>query len=387
MKILIGIILVSILIIVLIDIIPTMANWISRIYIGRYNDKKQWQNALVNIGIKWLISTPKIKVTDNTRLTIIDRLKGNYTKSAIQHWQEAALVLGLNECEYNKSKINDAINKYLSLHFDSNGQWNEKPKFVDCAILSYAIMKQDKNDKYKQSYDYTYNLIKDLLGEDGTVKYRKSMSDYRYVDTIGFICPFLMRYGVKYNNERAIEISIKQIKEYFKYGFDRESKIPFHAYNIKSKYKLGLCGWGRGLGWFAIGLIDTWNELPKDSKYKNELQNIIVEFTEAILNVQLENGGFGWTVTRKETRLDSSTTATLAWYLLNASNIDSISEICKNASNKALKYLMTVTRRSGAIDFSQGDTKDIGVYSMLFDILPFTQGFALRAINKINYNT
>ena len=381
MKILIGIILISILVIVLIDIIPTIYTWISRIYIGRYDDKKQWENALINRSIKWLNNTPKIKVTDNTRLTVIDRLKGNYTKSAIQHWQQAALILGLNESEYTKAEVNDAINKYLNLHFDSNGQWKEKPKFVDSAILSYAVMKLDKNNKYKQSYDYTYNLIKELLGEDGTVKYRKSMPDYRYVDTIGFICPFLIRYGVKYNDEPAIEISIKQIKEYFKYGFDNESKISFHAYNIKSKYKLGLCGWGRGLGWFAIGIIDAWNELPKDSKYKSELENIIVEFAKAILNVQLDNGGFGWTVTRKETMIDSSTTATLAWYLLNASNIDSISEVCKNASNKALNYLMTVTKRSGAIDFSQGDTKDIGVYSMLFDILPFAQGFALRTIS------
>lgn len=381
MKILIGIILISILVILLIDIVPIIYTWIARIHIGRYNDKKQWENALINRSIKWLNNTPKIKVTDNTRLTVIDRLKGNYTKSAIQHWQQAALILGLNESEYTKAEVNDAVNKYLNLHFDSNGQWKEKPKFVDSAILSYAVMKLDKNNKYKQSYDYTYNLIKELLGEDGTVKYRKSMTDYRYVDTIGFICPFLIRYGVKYNDEQAIEISIKQIKEYFKYGFDNESKIPFHAYNIKSKYKLGLCGWGRGLGWFAIGIIDAWNELPKDSKYKSKLENIIVEFAKAILNVQLDNGGFGWTVTRKETMIDSSTTATLAWYLLNASNIDSISEVCKNASNKALNYLMTVTKRSGAIDFSQGDTKDIGVYSMLFDILPFAQGFALRTIS------
>ena len=49
---------------------------------------------------------------------------------------------------------------------------------------------------------------------------------------------------------------------------------------------------------------------------------------------------------------------------------------------------MSVTRRDGAIDFSQGDTKDIGVYSMLFDVLPFTQGLALRCVvnNKVNIN-
>ena len=43
---------------------------------------------------------------------------------------------------------------------------------------------------------------------------------------------------------------------------------------------------------------------------------------------------------------------------------------------------ISVTKKNGEVDFSQGDTKDIGVYSVLFDILPFAQGFALRAISK-----
>ncbi|WP_195986762.1 glycoside hydrolase family 88 protein [Clostridium sp. D53t1_180928_C8] len=383
MEILKSIILGLIFIVLLIDIIPIIKTWISRIHIGRYNDKKAWKNVLTKRSLKWLNNTPKIKVTDNTRLVIIDKLQGNYSKSAIQHWQQAALLLGLSEDEMNDSKINEEINRYLSSHFNNEGQWTKKPEFVDCAILSYAVMKVDKSDKYKHSLDYTYNLINELVGEDGTVKYRKSMPNYRYVDTIGFICPFLIKYGVKYNNE-AIKLAVKQITEYFECGFDSDSLIPFHAYDVKNKYKLGLCGWGRGLGWFAIGLIDSWIELPNDNKYKNVLEEIVIKYSKSILKVQLDNGGFGWTVTRKETRIDSSTTATLAWYLLNASQIEEISKECKASYEKSIKYLMSVTRRDGAIDFSQGDTKDIGVYSVLFDILPFAQGFALRSISKAN---
>ena len=52
-------------------------------------------------------------------------------------------------------------------------------------------------DQYKAALDYTWELIKDHIGEDGTVGYRKSMQNYRYVDTIGFICPFLVAYGIK----------------------------------------------------------------------------------------------------------------------------------------------------------------------------------------------
>lgn len=386
MDILIWIVIVIILVIVLIDIIPIIYTWISRIHIGRYNDEKVWREALIKKSIKWLNSTPKIKVTDNTRLTIIDRLKGNYTKSAIQHWQQASLILGLNECNDHREEISNAINQYLQKQFDLNGQWREKPQFVDGAILSYAIMNLDDSNKYKQSFDYIYGLIKELIGDDGTVKYRKSMSNYRYVDTIGFISPFLIKYGVLYDSNEAIDLGVKQINEYFKNGFDNENIIPFHAYDTKEKYKLGLCGWGRGLGWFAIGIIDSWRELPSNSKYKKELEKIIIKFAKSIIKLQQDNGGWGWTVTRKETRVDSSTTATLAWFLINAAKISEIKDECERATDKSLEYLMSVTKRNGAVDFSQGDTKDIGVYSMLFDILPFTQGFTLRTISKLNYN-
>ncbi|WP_207725339.1 glycoside hydrolase family 88 protein [Clostridium hominis] len=378
------IILLIVLTIVLSDIVPLLKTWVSRVHIGRYENEEIWIQAIVNKSIKWLNNTPKIKVTDNTRLTIIERIKGNYSKNAIQHWQQAALLLGLNDYLKVKSdnNIKIEINKFLKSNFNKDGSWKEKLKFIDCAILSYAVMNYDKVDKYKVSYDETYSLIRELIGSDETVKYRKSMEDYRYVDTIGFICPFLIKYGVRFNYEEAIELAINQIKDYYKYGFDNENIIPFHAYDIKNKYKLGLCGWGRGLGWFAIGVIDSWRELPENNKYKKEIEEIVVTFSKSILKLQLNNGAWGWTVTRKETRIDSSTTATLAYFLTYASIIKDIEKECKLACDKAIKYLMSVTRRDGTIDFSQGDTKDIGVYSMLFDKLPFTQGFALRAIVK-----
>jgi unsaturated rhamnogalacturonyl hydrolase len=88
-------------------------------------------------------------------------------------------------------------------------------------------------------------------------------------------------------------------------------------------------------------------------------------------------------VSSKEARPDSSTTATLLWFFTNAASIESISESSKSVCNKAIHYLMKVTRRNGSIDFSQGDTKGIGVHSQEFDILPFTQGFALRSVFRL----
>ncbi|MFP3123369.1 glycoside hydrolase family 88 protein [Ectobacillus funiculus] len=375
-------------IIILIDVIPMLKDWFGRIHIGRYTDKNIWNQSITNIGVKWLNKTPKIKVTDNTRLVAIDMLKGNYTKSAIQHWQEASLLLGLAEYlkDSDGNAVKNEIKKFLNSKFDRNGQWINKPQHVDGAILAYAVMKLGfiDVDKYKKALDYTWEMIKEHIGEDGTVGYRKSMQSYRYVDTIGFICPFLISYGTKYNKGECIELAIKQIREYEQYGMLNKHYIPSHAYKMTNKIPLGLYGWGRGLGWFAIGLIDSWNELPEGNEYKSVLEESVKKFAKAAIRFQQENGCWNWTVTRGECRADSSTTATLGWFMLNASRIDSISAECLVSVDKAVNYLMKVTRRSGAIDFSQGDTKDIGVYSMLFNILPFTQGFCIRIINYIN---
>ncbi|WP_338449831.1 glycoside hydrolase family 88 protein [Niallia oryzisoli] len=383
----IGLIFIGLVILVLlIDIIPIIKDWVGRIRIGRYNDKEMWNQSITNIGVEWLNKTPKIKVTDNTRLVAIDMLKGNYTKNAIQYWQEAALLLGLGEqlnCKRKDEKIEKEIKKFLRRKFDQNGQWIQKPEHIDAAILAYSILKLNfiNPDLYRPALDYIWELIKDNLGEDGTVGYRKSMQNYRYVDTIGFICPFLVSYGIKYGNNDCIDLAVKQIQEYEQYGMLEKHNLPAHAYNIETKVPLGLYGWGRGLGWYAIGLIDAWNELPQNNKYKNLLEQSVKEFATASLKFQQDNGAWNWTVTRNETRPDSSTTATLGYFMLNAAKIDGIFKECLASSDKAIAYLMKVTRRNGVVDFSQGDTKDIGVYSMLFNVLPFTQGFCIRMTN------
>ncbi|WP_057912989.1 glycoside hydrolase family 88 protein [Peribacillus muralis] len=373
----------SILIMVLLmDIIPIFKDWLKRIHIGRFTNEKLWKKEISDKAIKWLNKTPSIKVTDNQRLIAIDMLKGNYKSGVIQHWQEAGLLLGLSEYLNltEDKRLKKEINKFINSKFDKNGNWIRNPQNIDVAILGYAIMKLDFINiaDYKPALDTIWKLIKDHIGNDGTVEYRSTMKKYRYVDTIGFICPFLVSYGIRFDVEESIHLAIKQIKEYEKYGMLNKHYLPCHAINIENKLPVGLYGWGRGLGWFAIGIIDTWDALPKDHPYKFDLEEIIKKFTVEILKYQQKDGNWNWAVNRKESRADSSTTATLGWFLVKAAKIKGISIPCQEGVEKSIKYLMKVTRKNGEIDFSQGDTKDIGVYSMSFNILPFTQGFSVR---------
>lgn len=379
-------ILISIItIIILTDLVAVLKSWFGRIHIGRYNNRLNWNKAVINIVSKWLIKTPKARINDNTRLIIIDKLRRINFKDDTHYWQEAALLLGYTEyLKFNKDeKLKKIVTKYLRNKFDDNGQWKTKPTYVEAAMLAYAVMKLDSLhiDKYKPALDYIWNLIREHIGQDNTVLYRKSLKQVRFVDTIGFICPFLVAYGLKYDNEECVELAVRQIQQYERYGMAPRYNIPCHAVNIENKMHLGIYGWGRGAAWFAIGLADAWNEMTPKSKYKAILEESVKKFAFDILKFQNENGAWTWNIPIKEEIPDSSATAVLGWFLVSASHIDDISEKCIEGSQRAINYLMKVTRRNGIVDFSQGDTKGIGVYLHVFDILPFTQGFAARLIN------
>jgi unsaturated rhamnogalacturonyl hydrolase len=374
------ILLALVLIVLAIDFVPQFDIWQSRIGIGRWNDKATWREKVLAKSLKWLTATPTIKLTDNNRFIVVDMLKGNYKRNAIQHWQQAALLLGLIEA-YEKTQdvtIKNQIERFVSAKIDKSGRWKQTPQEIDGVILAYAIMKSDVENRFRPAYDAMWQLIQSLVGDDGTVQYRKSMKYYRYVDTIGFICPFLIRYGMAFKNDAAVALGCRQIEAFNQNGMHQNQFIPCHTYNVATGMTSGLYGWGRGLGWYAIGLIDAWNELPDNHEQKPILADSVVKFARAAIDFQQSYGGWTWLITNANATPDSSATATLAWFLANASSIAEIKSECCEASKKALQHLMKVTKRDGAIDLSQGDTKDVGVYSTEFGILPFAQGFALR---------
>ena len=59
----------------------------------------------------------------------------------------------------------------------------------------------------------------------------------------------------------------------------------------------------------------------------------------------------------------------------------SLEEKYKQVAEKSMKKLLSCTRITGAIDWCQGDTKDIGVFAQTYDLMPFAQGMTLRALN------
>ena len=362
------------LLILAIDFFPDFWIWQSRIKIGRYTNQKEWQKKILEKSLSWLNLMPKTKIKDENKLIVLDILNNKYTNKTLQSWQEASLLLGLNKA-YQKNenpKIKYEILKFVNSKIDKQGNWIVEPKEVDTALLAFAISEIPFLDReIKPALDFIYNLIVSKIGKDTTVMYRNTTHNYRYVDTIGFICPFLTKYGIEFQKEEAIHLAVSQIKNFEKYGM-LENKISCHAYEVNTKNPLGIFGWGRGLAWFIIGTLETFKILPEKHLEKKYLQNLLQLIAETLIKFQRKDGSFAWNLLDEHSRSDSSATAVFAWFFKEMN--------LKNEAQKSLQYLQSVTQRSGAIDFSQGDTKTMGVYSQKFEILPFTQGFVLKTL-------
>lgn len=355
------IIFISLFIILLIfvgfDLILFFYEWQARIHIGRWNDRLEWQKAIEARARKWLNRPPTVKLTDNNYWVLYDILRGKYRNRTIQSWQTAGLLMAFGKVEATQCAI-QKIDVVTS-------NWKKDPTHVDEALLAYVLK---KNEALTPKAEETIlSLLMNLKGVQETIPYRSTIPNMRFIDTIGMAVPFLFLCGED-------ELAMKQIAEYDKAKLT-DSSIPSHVYDIDRDVPLGIYDWGRGIGWYILGLVE--------SNTDGLLNARIVTLAEELLPYQKSEGGFGAMFFNKEATCESSGTTLIGLLMLSAYRINSDTRFL-DAAFRVEKQLMRLTRRTGAIDLCQGDTKGIGYYSTFFSVMPFAQGLAVKLSKDLN---
>ena len=362
----------------IVDFCFYLKNRYCRFHIGRYKNQEQWHKRVEKKAVKWLKMTPTVKITDNSRYMLLDFISGKYRSRTIQSWQKAALILGLI---YSNNKMYRKRAKETALDLiNDRGGWKDKPLAVDCGMLSFAILKSVSNPAMvKPAMDESLSIILKNVNSAGMISYTGGRDNPdMYVDAIGLCCPFLVLYSKVYNRPEIEKLAFRQLEMFHEYGLYGNTALPNHAFDINSRFPLGVYGWGRGTAWYIIGLMDSYPYF-NDIFYKEQVKQWLMDAADCYVEFQRKDGGFGAILQRMQT-YDSSTTAVMAWYYTE------MQKICENVLyeeivNRCIIKLIECTRITGAIDWCQGDTKDIGVFAQTYDIMPFAQGMVLRALN------
>ena len=333
-----------------------------------FSDFESWKNAVFECSKKWARKMPTVPLTDHDRFVLLDMVRGQYKHNSLQCWQYTQLICGIKAiAPESVIKATDQFDiKEIDEGFALYKQWRAE------------LFDENDIEKYMQTY---LSVLEKRTKENGLIEYRAGFGDVCIADTLAFVSPLLIKYGVYKNNNELIDSAMLQINSFYNYGYIDKYGLYAHGYNAVKKAPCESIGWGRGTGWFLFGILNCYEELPDNSEYKAILLERIEEALNNILCYQRADGGWS-TQLVGNWNYDSSATAMFALYILRASKIVGRSSKYTNAVERAVEKLMTVTTKSGALMYCEGDCHGIGKYSKLYTISPFTQGVVLEVITE-----
>lgn len=138
-----------------------------------------------------------------------------------------------------------------------------------CILIDLYKMFGDQ--KYKDAADKITQHLDSIYRVHGIIKYREN-TDHQDVDAIGLVNPFLNLYATTFNNQRCAKLSSEMINEYCSQGGDLKTGLPCQAYFTKSFVKDLRANWGRGTGWYCLGLQSLPDSLKKQLTKQMEIK-------------------------------------------------------------------------------------------------------------------
>jgi unsaturated rhamnogalacturonyl hydrolase len=241
---------------------------------------------------------------------------------ATMHRYEALInMMETPKWQYDVSMLGRAIAK-ISLYEDTNGYFNYMKCYTDYFVEEDGSVKQYKIDEYnldriqparnliwlyektnKEKYkkailSFIEQLKKQPITTEGGFWHKKIYPHQMWLDGIYMACPFMAEYGKKFDQPEWFSIAAKQIILIYQKTHDSKTGLLYHAWD-ESRKELwcdpvtgqSKVFWGRGIGWYVMGIVDVLEFLPLDNPDRLKLIEILNKTAESLLKVQDKQTG------------------------------------------------------------------------------------------------
>jgi unsaturated rhamnogalacturonyl hydrolase len=322
----------------------------------------------------------RVPATDQTRLLALDDVRALVRNELALSWPDAMLAKGVIAAHRlaRDPRDEEALRRYFDRFLTQPVRTLDQAMNGEGLIYLYTLTSQDRY-RVKASELATY-LTARAESEGGTLAYRPSSHDrVRYVDSVGLVAPFLAEYGARFHDAKALHLALMQVMEFTRYGIDRATGLPFHGYNPDcGNCPVGALGWGRGAGWYALGLVDSFAWLPP--KDRAQLVEPIRSLAATLGRFERADGGWG-SLLNAPSPFDSSATSMLTYFLQRAQHARIIGSEYAPSVARAIQALKRATRSNGVVDFAQGDCHGLNQMSAAYGPAPYAQGATLALLS------
>ena len=287
----------------------------------------------------------------------------------------------------------------LAQALEEAGEWETLVKYFDAWIEKglpiinldnimngYSLLyvyEKTGDVKYRQAADQLYQWTSEygkLMGNP--MPYRKHHPNHVYVDGLGMVVPFLCRYGAMFQKKEAIDLAVAQVKDFLSHGMDNTTGLPYHGYDIKTKEKQGIIGWGRAVGWLMLALADSIEYIPDEDA--GELMQEFTLISDAALRYLRADGYFTWQLSAMEGPRDTSASAMIGYALKKStafefkSQKNSTEEINVKEAITKIDTAIINSYRDGKIYDCSGECEGFSQYPQRYGAYPWSLGPGLR---------
>ena len=212
-------------------------------------------------------------------------------------------------------------------------------------INAGKVLFQLRGEKYRKAIEMLRQQLREQpRTSEGGFWHKRRYPHQMWLDGLYMTAPFLAQYG-------DFEEAINQFVLMEKHARDNKTGLLYHGWDESREQKWAnpqtgrsSAFWGRAMGWYGMGLIETLDFVPLDHPRRPELIAILQRLTEAIAKVQDPKSGVWWQVLdqpgREGNYLESSASAMFAFVLLKGSRLGYIDEKYANIGRRAYEGVL-----------------------------------------------
>ncbi len=127
--------------------------------------------------------------------------------------------------------------------------------------------------------------------------------DQMWLDGIFMAAPFYAQYGKVFNEPADFDDAAKQILLVGEHTYDPKTGLFYHGWDeSKTQFwankETGLSAnfWGRALGWYAMGIVDTLDFIPANHPQRAKIIELLGQLAAGVARWQDPKSGLWWQV-------------------------------------------------------------------------------------------
>jgi len=238
-----------------------------------------------------------------------DQRYWNYAKAYYEGFiNPDGTIRGYNKDEYNIDRVNPG-----------------KPLFL--------LYEKTKDEKYRKAIELLRQQMREHPRTDEGGFWHKKRYPYQmWLDGLYMGAPFLAQYAKTFKEPALFDDVINQFVWMEKHARDEKTGLLYHGWDEKRQQKWAdpetgrsPAFWGRAMGWYAMGLVETLDFVPLDHPRRRELIAILQRLAEAVTKYQDPKTGVWWQVVDQGNRegnyLESSVSVMLTFSLLKSARL------------------------------------------------------------------